>query len=241
MCNECPAGSYTPIDGYDECLLCPIGTYNPSKGGNSLRQCYPCSENFFSDVEGSSFCKTCPSDMQCPVGSSKPLKGNLILDSVWTQPKMYENDLSVMYRSLNDMYIYVFIVLGTMLMLSIFSKSVKERIEVIDLFKQNHNYSQQVPMQLKITQIGGYFTLFFIVAAIILISISAINYHMNNIDEIKSLVPLVALQNSASMFYATIQINSILYRYGGTCLDPSTKKCSQFISFSINSIAYEKT
>ncbi|GMI41164.1 hypothetical protein TeGR_g7773, partial [Tetraparma gracilis] len=62
-CGPCPAGTYTPADGW--CTACLAGYYNPAAGSDSADACLPCAKGTGSG-EGSASADDCAA---CPPGS----------------------------------------------------------------------------------------------------------------------------------------------------------------------------
>jgi uncharacterized protein YjiK len=90
-CTICPAGSYSPFPGglLSSCTLCHVGTASSAVGANASSTCQDCGAGSFSDVEGLSACKVCPSgtitvnlgSIAC-VGSGNSTAGGLPLGAI---------------------------------------------------------------------------------------------------------------------------------------------------------------
>ncbi|OMJ80673.1 hypothetical protein SteCoe_19006 [Stentor coeruleus] len=214
-CIECKPGSYSEIMGSEKCNLCPIGTYNANTGGSSFRQCLPCPEGTFNDKPGSSICFECPAGLNCPAGSKKPYKIKITNDYSSIQPKMYispNNSIS---------FIYILTVIGFSLLLitiTLLVFNLRTKLGLIDLYTDKHNYKLHKPMILTKNKIGGFFSLVFLVIAIIFVGSSIIEYKTNNIQETKALVPLIILEESVENFIANkLEATSTFVGYGGSC------------------------
>jgi hypothetical protein len=86
-------------------------------------------------------------------------------------------------------------------------------------------------MYIKGTFIGGLFTLFFFLAAGLIIADTLILYANSNIQESKSLLPLVVLENSISAFASKeISISTQFLRYGDACSSLADGSCGSEIS-----------
>ncbi|CAG9318074.1 unnamed protein product [Blepharisma stoltei] len=236
-CIKCSKGYYADKYGSSECTPCPLGTFNPSSGSSSLRQCYPCDEGSYGDKEGASYCKNCPYGTICVVGTQAPIYDVIELKSKSTQPKMYSNADGDSQSAVVIMVIAVLVVSLVGLTIFIIIKPEKLKLRNIDLYSGNHNYKKDSVMKLKKTDCGGIFTIIFLVVAIIIILSYAINYQLNNIQETKTLVPLVALEDEASTFPALINVSTTLFNYGGHC--KTGNSCHESISFTTTSITYD--
>ncbi|CAG9317695.1 unnamed protein product [Blepharisma stoltei] len=236
-CIECSKGSYADDYGLSSCYQCPKGSFNPSKGANTARQCYPCSQNSFSNNEGASVCMNCPAGKTCPVGSTVPLDDSVDATSESIQPKLYGKTDGDAQSATNFMVIAVMIVAFFVFILIYFVKTARNQLLSIDLYSDKHNYKLDAPMKLMKTKIGGLFSIFFIILAIILICSDIITYDLNNIEETKALVPLVTLENDVSVFPASIMIITTFYRYGGECSEK--KVCKSSITHELYYITYD--
>ncbi|OMJ77429.1 hypothetical protein SteCoe_22988 [Stentor coeruleus] len=214
-CIECEPGSYSEIMGSEICKLCPIGTYNSIKGGSSYRQCLPCPEETFNSKPGSSLCFECPAGFNCPAGSKQPNKINISDDYSSVQPKMYSSD----DNSINLIYILVVMTVFLFLIIIVLSISnFKNKLNLIDFYIDKHNYNLNEPMILTKNQTGGFFSLIFLIIAIIFVGSSIIEYKINNIQETKALVPLIILEENSKIFTADkLEIECTLIGYRGDC------------------------
>ena len=85
----CKLGTYYS-DGL--CLPCGVGTYSDIYGASSIYQCKKCRHGTFNNRTGASFCKDCPYDMFCPIGSSLPKNRIVGLKNESLQPKSWTVD-----------------------------------------------------------------------------------------------------------------------------------------------------
>lgn len=229
MCIQCDRGYYSEKYGSKYCSPCLEGTFNPSPGGNTARQCYPCPQDNYNDLIGSSNCKSCPAGKFCPVGSKQPLSITLSTNSVSVQPKLYSKSSSKAENMTLTMISTMAAIGAVIICIFLFIRKIRRYLKSIDLYSDKHNYELNAPMKLMKTEIGGFFTIIFIILAIILISSDSIRFKLNNIDETKALVPLVTLENDVDEFPAEqLTIISTFFRYGGDCVEDS--KCHESIS-----------
>ena len=234
-CTVALPGYYS--EGFGNTLLqaCPAGTYNSLKGATSNRQCYPCPDGSFAPSSGYSACLTCPSSSICPIGSSVPIDPGFQSLYQSAQPDIYRiQDISSIVMQY-EIAIGIFILL--VILISLCSKEIARRVHVIDIYPTLHNHANREPMILYQTYLGGQFSLLFIGAAIILIGIAVITYQLNNITEVKALVPLVTLESEVSAFVSSdVHIYTSFLRYGGSCL--VNNQCNPLIIVNLQNIQY---
>ncbi|OMJ81366.1 hypothetical protein SteCoe_18224 [Stentor coeruleus] len=216
ICNICPPGTYAEGAGNLKCTKCPKGCYNPYEGADSLRQCYPCKEGTFNNKLGARFCKMCPTNRYCPAGSEKVYdlenKKDLIVS---IQPKIYESSYSSSWTT-----VFQFLGFGVIfciLLAALYFRKIENLIRKIDYFTTSHNHKIGEYIQLNKTFIGGQFTVILIGTAIITFISLCIIYILDNITEVKTLMPMVILENYAESFKANIEVNFELKNYGDSC------------------------
>ena len=215
-CTKTSVGYYSEGLGNIAAIPCPPGTYNYISGATSNRQCYPCAEGTYVPNYGSSFCITCPWGFTCPLGSISPSPLQDTPSSSSSQPSLYKpqdiQGISLQYE------LSVGLSMLFLILISIFWEKLGQNLDAIDLYPALHNHFTKQHMFLNQTFLGGLFSLIFITAALILIGLSIITYELDNITEIKTLVPLVALQSEVSQFVAsdaTITVDFLVY--GDSC------------------------
>ncbi|OMJ66282.1 hypothetical protein SteCoe_36931 [Stentor coeruleus] len=214
-CIKCEPGSYSDIMGSEKCKLCPLGTYNPYEGASSYKQCLPCPEGTFNNKQGSSLCLKCSSNFNCPAGSKNP--SNITFSSNYSsiQPKAYSsssNNISLIYSLTISMA--SFLCLCLVLIIS----RLRNKLSIIDFYKDKHNHVLDKPMILKKNKFGGLFTIIFSTITIIFVGLSVIEYIFDNIQETKALVPLIVLNEDVNAFTANLlEISCLLVGYGGNC------------------------
>ena len=212
-CEACPSGTYSEFFTNDPCELCKPGTYLIITGAISKRQCIPCPEDTFNGDDGGFVCLNCGSTDYCPIGSIKPQTplNFSYLQSI--QPSNFDNLANS--NLISQIQLIVIIVMTSIagILIIIYIEDVKK----IDIYNQSHVYEYHVPMTLKKTTFGGAFTLLFFTYAVILISSNGLNFYLKNINEIKTLQPLVILETIVSKFYTSIKIEISLFQYLDTC------------------------
>lgn len=217
-CEACEAGYYSDKLEHDMCNPCPKGTYGQTKGAETQRQCYPCPENSFSDNEGSSFCKDCAETEKCLVGTSTPGKGYFSSNEISSsQPKAYKTfegiNSIVLTTQLAALFSCVFV-----LIIFISVNRLRNALDKIDMFEECHNYDSEQFMKLRTTKIGGVFTIIYLTIAVTFIAISIMLFYLDNIEEIKNLVPSIILEDDYTINKADhLYINFMFENYGGSC------------------------
>ena len=81
-------------------------------------------------------------------------------------------------------------------------RSLRNKIELFDLYTKEHSDELLKPIILQKTFIGGLFSLIFLGAAIFVIGSTIMAYMMDNIIETKALMPVLVLLNSVTAFTA---------------------------------------
>ena len=72
-------------------------------------------------------------------------------------------------------------------------------------------------MYLKKTVFGGWFSIIFVLAAVVIISISTFQYQLLNVKESKTLLPLAILDTMIPVMESFMSIELEFISYGGTC------------------------
>ena len=228
-CSACPAGTYL---FNDECKKCETGTYSSSIGATIQTQCLPCKYGEFNDKYGASHCKKCPTDSECPIGTSTPKVSKLKLHSSSSQPENYKkNNAKVNYLVYKLMTIS-FIISILCIIFVIVLKCCRELTLKLDLFSSSHEQKLEEPVLYKKTIAGGLFSISFICFAFSSLVTAFYIFLNNNITEYKTLVPLVTIKEEVQA--TNIDIIIIYHLFKGECLDQtSPNKCpsSLVISF----------
>ncbi|OMJ73406.1 hypothetical protein SteCoe_27918 [Stentor coeruleus] len=232
-CLPCEKGHYSEIMGSTSCYPCPPGTYNPKKGGSSYRQCYPCPAGTFNSKYGSAKCYDCPSALDCPVGSKQTTKLHHSNEYTSVQPKMYTPH----YNNIANYYIAGIIVFFFLIIAGILSlKKLRNNLKILDIFSNMHNHDLMVPMVMKKTNLGGFFTVIFVAATMVYFGTTIIEYYYNNVQETKALVPLIVLENDVDTFKTErFLVTCTLVGYNGEC--GVNKVCNSQIFINITGFA----
>ena len=234
-CEICSKGFYAESYNNSKCKPCPSGTYNSFDGANTVRQCYPCGEGTYSNIEGASYCLDCPPGYSCPSGSQIPSLNSLVAKIVSEQPKPYRKSSKKAESAEYTLY-YTFVafLIISLFFICIFRKTFFPIIILLDLYTDSHNYDEHIPLKLKKTFLGGVFSLCFLSLAILLIIYTIIEFTYNNVDESKTLIPLVIMEDEVTEFSSDFLLNLVFLRYGGSCTDENKKCVSSITIQSVN-------
>lgn len=227
ICQPCPAGSYSEIEGALECKKCPPGYFSKRIASESSMECEPCPYGTYNPYEGGTMCLECSSSLMCPIGSIQPQSYlDNSSDSLSIQPYMLEDSQELIYYYLGiGLYVVIGLFFSAMLGL-IFVKRTRKCIKFIDIYTQQHNYTLNSPMYMRKNYTGGVFTVIGICLIVILLLNSCLNYSYDNISESKALVPSLALERKYSHFSAKEMIFEYTFKnYGGQCT--SLEKCTE--------------
>lgn len=196
-CVICDRGSYSDKLGQSQCKLCAAGSYSYLEGAESVNQCFLCPEGTYNSEEGQPFCLECSTDSVCPIGSAKPsseLHHCKISGHASDQPGMHESLNDEVESMVTYIGAAVLLILFIIMILLIILGRLLRYIRALDLYIHNHNYKINSPMYLKKTIIGGLFSIVFIILAAMIITHGVASYAVNNIQEVKTLVPIVTLE-----------------------------------------------
>ena len=232
-CVPCGVGTYSDSFSNETCTPCNLGTYNNKLGANSRRQCIPCPYGTFSNNSGTDLCNQCNWIDFCPIGSKIPQSKSNVSTLSSIQPPNYNSLQNANLISDIQAYVTAAMLLGAfVLIFSCFSK-----VKHFDIYAQYHNHQYYTPMILQNTTFGGAFTLIFFAYALILITSGLFTYLLQNINEIKTLQPLVILETRVKIFYASIEVQISLMQYLDTCGDNG--QCSSLIFVNMSGIQTE--
>jgi hypothetical protein len=211
-CSLCPKGTFS---SNGKCNMCPQGTFNDQQGSTNIDQCMPCPYGTFAPKPGSQYCLNCVEGFECPVGSSSPKSGFKSLVNKTVQPSKYKiekNYLSDLSSLLWYGFVSFFIIF---LIVSLISKPAGRLIEKFDIFVQSHDNELNKAVFYYKTKTGGIFSISFAIACGISIIISLMTFQLDNIIEIRGLVPVITLEDTIKASH--FQLNLTLYTYGGSC------------------------
>ena len=239
-CIKCFAGSYS--DDYKEsaCKLCPAGTFNSYSGANSIGECYPCGEGYYSTNPGSVICLQCPYSYFCPIGSITYSESNLTYSVTSNQPTNYSPDLETLNQDKTILYVLTSASFLILMIAMKYSPKFQLFLPKLDQYKVLHNYDLDKNLEMKKNKFGGLFSIIFFLVAILLIVSAILEYKINNIIETKALVPLVILENTVNPFNGTVEIIMTLYNYGDTCVKDSntTEANLTFVNLDYDYVTY---
>lgn len=216
LCVPCKQGTYF-FAASGKCELCPPGRYSNDLGVIGMISCTLCPKGTYADQEGSLYCNECPSTFYCPLGTSSLLSFASFNDSLkYYQPKAYIGQDEYI-SNLNKIGLYGFIGSTCLLVLLLMNKMLRERVKRFDVYSANHTPLENEPVIIKKNLLGGYFSCMFFISAIITTYLVIMSYIKNNIEENKTLVPLVIEDRpiSSEIFNITVELSM----YGGVCDD----------------------
>ena len=211
-CNPCQAGTYFNIAN---CVPCPAGTFSTTIASLTFKECLPCNYGYYSDEIGSTACKECPAYMYCPIGSTAPLKNQekLLFSSV--QPQTYSTQTNFISSLVSTLWYSIFVFYLFIIALLLTNKNLWNYIKKYDIFFNQHEQPLNEPVYYRKTEIGGIFTLFSAFGVSIIIIGSFLSFQLDNITEIKSLVPLVIIDTP--IIAEKLTIIAVFYNYGAEC------------------------
>ena len=225
-CTPCPSGTYY---NSNICTPCPKGKFSTAIASTSEKLCVPCGYGYFSSEIGATYCIDCPKNSYCPIGSSIPITKLKEFSFESNQPQAYSRQTNYISTLVSNIWYSIF---GLCLLITIIVASIKclwENIYRFDIFVKQHDNPLNKPVLYRKTKIGGIFTLFSILGVSVLIIGAFLSFQLDNITEIKSLVPITIIDTpiSASKLIVTVAF----YIYGGKCieLDLSCKLVNNFI------------
>jgi Galactose oxidase, central domain/Tyrosine-protein kinase ephrin type A/B receptor-like len=230
-CSFCGPGYYNWASGSSSCLPCPKGTYSKGYGQSLYTQCIPCSEGTFNDVVGSSACKNCSSNTTCSVGSISP-ETKFQIDSIMTsEPGNYDSNVAETDQIILSIIISLSSASGFLTLLYLLPYNHRNFFKKFDLFKNVHERKYyEEPFA---TNLGGLFSLVFIMASVVFIAYPWVYYYLSNITETKSLVPAFIYQNQ-KIIADSMELEINLYGHGGVCGDNGT--CRSTINTKVNNL-----
>ena len=223
-CDPCPAGTYF---NNNNCAPCPIGKFSTSIASIDSRLCIPCDYGYYSNEAGATYCRECPWYTYCPIGSNIPLT-NLVKSSYNSiQPQVYSSQTHYVSGLVSQLWYTLSVSSALILILILSIKSFWENIHKLDVFVDKHEQKLNESVVYRKTKIGGIFTILSILGVSVIVISAVLSFQLDNITEIKSLVPIIIIDTpiSASKLWVTV----IFYLYGGSCIG------TDLICLSINS------
>jgi hypothetical protein len=213
-CEFCEKGTYGDENG--GCVQCNYGTFSDRIGGQSVLDCIICPKNSYNDVKGAAYCKDCPINLDCPMGSSSPIEYTGNFYSVLSlQPSGFVPNTALvngffMYLTISGLFFVLFISAIILLF-----KKTWNRVIKFDAFIGLHSNDIDGPLILRKTLIGGLFTVIFYISAGILILYAFVGYFADNITETQTLIPSIFADASVSS--PEFSIKARFYGYKGLC------------------------
>ncbi|OMJ75088.1 hypothetical protein SteCoe_25866 [Stentor coeruleus] len=239
-CTPCPAGKYY----YNkQCVPCPKGKFSPKSAALGEEQCIPCSYGSYSNQIGSYFCLDCPSGYQCPLGSINPKNDTNNLKKKEIHPGYYKRKTSYVSNIVYQLIFFSLILCVIFTFLMLVFKGTWKDFEIIDLFSRKHRQDLEIPVVYKRTSLGGLLSSFFIFISFALVAGSIVTYFLDNITEIKSLMPSITLDIDIKSELFIVE--SKFYIYGGVCTidsscNPNINAITSGISYSTMTISCKK-
>ena len=170
----------------------------------------------FNPYLGQNYCLKCPGYDICPAGSAAP-RAKTIHDHEYSdkQPETHESSEHLANRYSLYTLFYMFLAFILMLFVILFSPTLRNNIPILDMFMSEHNHEPNKNMTTRKTLIGGISTII-VYALILFLTIQALLYYFyDNIEEIKSLIPLVVVNEFSDTIKGTINIKVTFNEYGG--------------------------
>jgi hypothetical protein len=109
------------------------------------------------------------------------------------QPKSYKGPTNVISGVVVSMWYSILCLSGFIVFSTITIYHFWMKMNKFDIFTANHSHDLGVPIIHKKTNVGGLFSLFFIFSAIVTVIAAIVTYSLDNVTEIKALVPSIAL------------------------------------------------
>ncbi|OMJ92453.1 hypothetical protein SteCoe_4792 [Stentor coeruleus] len=211
-CEPCSKGYY---NSEDKCLPCPKGTFSNSTAAEVLASCIPCDYGFYNENSGSLYCYECPSYALCPIGSSELIYYTSSVTKSFYQPKAFQGKTTMISDLVDKLWIYFSLVAVFISFVVFRISALRSSIQRVDLFVADHGQELNKPVVLRTTKLGGLFSIYFLLSAGIIILGSFLTYELDNITEIKALIPLITLEETISA--EKLHIETTFFIYGGTC------------------------
>ena len=230
-CKPCPAGTYF---NKDTCQLCPKGRYSQIIAATSIEQCLPCPAGTFNSKEGGFQCFDCPSGFTCPMGSNRPKYNFELPKNESIQPESYKSSKSLISYIVGNLWFSITATGAFLIIICIGFRVIWNKIERFDMFVAQHSNELGLPVIHRKTKIGGLFSIFFVGASLITVISGFLAFQLDNISEIKALIPLITLEDSVKA--ESVSVVSMFYIYGGNCTVGT--KCHPNILFEDSGFSY---
>lgn len=218
-CEACSPGHFSDELGALECKACSAGYYLPDSSADSSIQCKPCDRGKYNSYKGQHTCRECPYNTKCPISSTYPVSETFSEPSFTSShPILYDESTSSLTRLQENIWLSLSLLYLFLLILLVSKSKLRRYLQMLDIYKEHHNYKIGSIMYLRKTLAGGVFTFIAMSMISILVLHSSVNYLYDNIKESKALVPNVALETDYEKFEAeTIVFEFTFMNYGGDC------------------------
>mmetsp|Transcript_34294 Transcript_34294/g.60025 ORF Transcript_34294/g.60025 Transcript_34294/m.60025 type:complete len:1030 (+) Transcript_34294:49-3138(+) len=235
-CQACMPGTFSDSFGSVECAKCRKGTASRSYANTAERQCKPCDEGSFSDKEGSTLCMKCPQSNKCLVGSSSPFEEVYNPVSIKSnQPAIYEVDKAKLNSiSYSVEAVVIGLAVSSIVIYICLEDNHKKYFVKLDMFRKAHNHFINEVMYIRVSPIGGLFSLLYILVAVFFVSVSLVTFSISNVEETKALVPLVTIEEKYSEIIGDFNLTSTFKYFKGVCGYEGV--CSGFIKVEYENV-----
>ncbi|OMJ94599.1 hypothetical protein SteCoe_2248 [Stentor coeruleus] len=213
-CEPCPTGYYCL---HLEKMPCNKGTFSNQISNVHEVQCIPCDYQFYNDKLGASYCNQCNTNDFCPIGSISPVLKITVPAYKTSQPSAYTGKTSYINNLIKNLWIIAGVLASVTTFMLILIRSLWNKLKCIDMYTDAHEQELDKPIILRKTSVGGLFTIYFIIIAVISAIGLMMNYIMDNVQESKSLIPLVTLDEFVSA--KNIIVITEFLVYGGYCIN----------------------
>ena len=230
-CTPCPMGY---INQNSQCVPCPPGTYSTLIGSITYFQCTHCAFGTYNSKSGQTYCIDCPARQYCPIGATSPIEQAVVQVYQSIQPSAYAGKSTEISNLVSELWYLVFAIFASFILIAVTYRDILDKVKAADLLVNQHDQELNIPVIYRKTQIGGLFSIFFLLSAGMIIIGSFLTYYFDNITENKSLVPILLLENSISA--SIVQVTISFYLYGGLCVQNST--CQPENVFADSNIKY---
>jgi hypothetical protein len=231
-CEACPAGTFE-TGGF--CEKCPKGTFSEVVAASDIQQCLPCPFGSYASEEGSSKCLECSFASVCFIGSDSQKEVLWLPGNSSKQPGDYQDSKKIISK-MNEILSYALVSVCLFCAFVVyFSGKVWRFMQGFDIFISQHSYLIGVPVILRKTRIGGFFTILFVLFAFFTLTEAVLLYVFDNVREIKEMVPAAVLD--CEVFSDKIELWAGFMFYGGSCTVNS--ECIKEISIKESGFHYK--
>ncbi|OMJ77208.1 hypothetical protein SteCoe_23243 [Stentor coeruleus] len=232
-CDPCPPGYYCEENTPEPC---PPGSSSLKISCTHASQCIPCDYGYFSSKSASTLCLECFIGSFCPLGSSFPKDKFVQLTFFQSQPSDYPGNTTFVEKTVNYLWMLIGIISFIATIIIFLGRNFLGWIKNIDIFTDAHEQDLDVPVIYKKNEIGGIFTLYFILGVFVTIFGLFLSFYYDNISEIKSLVPVATLTKNIKADNLAISVT--FFEYNGPCVEDN--ECHENISIDDESFKFTK-